>query len=173
MWSTCRLGLLVMALGMVVAWEVLHAPISGLPASAAVTPQLRVSTKQRDAASAALRAQRVEYMARSILARPLFAPSRRPNAAVAATAIAPVGASSLPRLTGVIIAPSARLALFAPVEGKIMTAMVGTIVEGYEVRSISLDDVILAGPDGEHELRTRFVHVLPHVIHARQEALAQ
>jgi hypothetical protein len=102
-----------------------------------------------------------------ILARPLFAASRRPVPGLSSQV------AGLPRLTGVIIAPGTSVALFLPSNGKILVAANGGAVLGYEVRSIAPDEVVLAGQDGEHVLHTRFSRVVPHVIHAQQEASAQ
>jgi hypothetical protein len=121
---------------------------------------------------AALRAKALTDLAQRILARPLFAPSRRPLSVVAIAA-APQVVAALPRLAGLIFTPTGSLAMFAPVDGKVVTLAQGDNIGSYVVRSISPNTVVLSGPAGQRELRTSFVRVTPHVIHADQEASAQ
>jgi general secretion pathway protein N len=138
------------------------------PATDAVTIGPPLPSARQSDASKELQAKTLADIVRSILARPLFAPSRRP----AAVAIAGPGIAEPPRLAGVIIAADAHLALFAPAEGKVMAVAIGGNVGSYVVNSVSPNAVVLSGPSGERELHPSYVHVTPHVIHAQQEASA-
>nr|WP_294502387.1 hypothetical protein [uncultured Rhodopila sp.] len=85
----------------------------------------------------------------AILARPLFSPDRRP-AAGAARSI-----SGLPRLTGIVVTGSRKLAIFAG-PGKPMVAEQGMRLGAYEVTAISDAGVTVAGPEGTSVLRPIF-----------------
>ncbi len=83
--------------------------------------------------------------AATILARPLFDPSRRPPAG-------PAAAGSL-RLSGVVVGPFGRLAIFEPAQGgKPVVVRVGERVGGAIVRAIAPDRVLVAGIDGPRVL---------------------
>ncbi len=86
---------------------------------------------------------------RTILERPLFSPSRRPNAAAAAVATAP------PRLAGIIVGPAGDHAIFAGVGDRAVLAGVGAQVGPYLIRAITADGVDVGGPKGNE-------HLLPH-----------
>ncbi len=80
----------------------------------------------------------------AIAARPLFAPTRRPDAARAASAI-----ETRYRLLGIVIAGAARHALLAPIAGgPALELAEGGAVEGWTVRKIESDRVLLASPAG-------------------------
>jgi hypothetical protein len=167
-WTGC-LWLLTAALSVGLALEVEHALTWQPPATdAAAKPQPPLSFKHGDA-PAIEPAESIQ----TILARPIFAPSRRPPAVVVAQAIAPPAVAKLPRLTGVVTSPSDRRALFAAAEGEVMEVAEGSSIGDYVVRSISPNEVVLAGPGGERELHPSSLKIIPHVIHALQEASAQ
>lgn len=89
-----------------------------------------------------------------ILARPLFSLSRRP---VAPVEMASAAKAAWPRLTGVMVSNTLRTAIFAgPAEGKSLVVTDGGWVGRYRVRSISVGQVVLTGPDGETILRPTF-----------------
>ena len=91
----------------------------------------------------------------AILARPLFAASRRPADAPAAGP-APV-AASLPRLAGVLVHGDSRSAIFAATgSGRPAVVGEGGRVGGYTVQSIEAGQVTLAGPGGKEVLRPVF-----------------
>ena len=97
-------------------------------------------------ADAQLAARRQEY-SRVILERPLFSPSRRPNAAVAAAAATP------PRLAGIILGPTGDHAIFAGSgDARAVLAGVGAQVGPYQIRAISAGGVDVTGPDGRQRL---------------------
>ncbi len=91
--------------------------------------------------------------AETTLARPLFAPGRRPGV----SAPAPLAVSvPLPRLAGVIIDGSTRRAIFAGAEGKAVLAQVGGIIAGFTIQTIEPGQVTLASADGPRTLRPSF-----------------
>jgi hypothetical protein len=95
----------------------------------------------------------------AVLARPLFNPDRRPAGP------APVAASQdagLPRLTGIMITPNGRSAIFAPAGGgKPAVVAEGGSLGVYVVQTISLGEVVLTGPDGSHSLNPTLDHMSP------------
>lgn len=91
----------------------------------------------------------------TILAHPLFNADRRP---VAPTAVGPgPAAAGLPRLSGVLVSPAGRRAIFAGPEG----ARPITIAEGghlgvYTITRIDEGSVTVTGPDGPRQIRPSF-----------------
>lgn len=152
------LWLLATALAMILTWELTPGAISE-PAIPAVAVRLGAAPiAGRQEISAALRAREYSKYERTILARPLFAPSRRLSAAATVRSSVAI----LPRLTGVIIAPGTRLAMFASAEGKHVTATMGATVGGYVVTSIAPAAAMLLGPDGVRQVHIGFSHTTPH-----------
>ena len=87
----------------------------------------------------------------TILARPLFAPNRRPPAGLAA---APAG---LPRVAGILVHGDSRSVIFAAAGGgKPQVVAEGAEVAGFRVRSIESGQVTVVGPDGPLVLRPSF-----------------
>lgn len=83
-----------------------------------------------------------------ILARPLFSPTRHS---------VEVGVRGLPRLTGIIVAGSQRMAIFAgPSDGHPIIAQTGTHIGAYEVQTVAGDGVTVAGPTGISMIRPAF-----------------
>ena len=102
---------------------------------------------------------RLQRWAATSLARPLFNPDRRPVAAVEAGSNASAG---LPRLSGIMITEAGRRAIFAATgAGKPQVVEEGGTVGGNLVRSISVEEVVLIGPDGPHRLHLAFDQALP------------
>jgi len=88
------------------------------------------------------------------IARPLFAPDRRPRAAAGVATRAP---AVLPRLTGVMISAENRRAIFDSVDGaKSSLVSEGTVVAEFRVQKIEVGRVILLGPDGARVVRPSF-----------------
>ena len=104
--GTMLLGVLALALGGVVAAE-LAAPGA---APVAVPP---MPGRVPVAAAAPAGVGRVDGWVGTILARPLFSPSRRPAATAAAA-----GPGGLPRLAGVIVGPEGKTVIFAAAGGR-------------------------------------------------------
>jgi hypothetical protein len=110
------------------------------------------------AGAADARSQR-DVRVRAILARPLFSPDRRP-AAAAARSIA-----GLPRLTGIVVTGTRKVAIFAA-PGKAVVAEEGLRLGAYEVTAISDAGVTVAGPEGTTMLRPIFDPAPPPVTKA-------
>jgi hypothetical protein len=90
---------------------------------------------------------RAEWL-NEIMARPLFSPTRRP---VETTV------SGLPRLTGIVVAGSERVAIFAaPGNQNPIVAHSGARVGAYEVQTIGDEGVTVAGPGGTTLIRPIF-----------------
>lgn len=88
---------------------------------------------------------------RDIVARPLFSPDRRP---VTANTHSVAG---LPRLTGIVVAGSRRLAIFAAgTNGRPIVVEAGSHVGVYSVRDIADGAVTVVGPEGTSVIRPIF-----------------
>jgi hypothetical protein len=138
---------LVMCLGGIVAVELHEADMPGLHPAAA----RQVKPPSQKAAGVA--PDRAASWAGTVLARPLFSRTRRPSAIAA-----PFAASSpgLPRLSGIMISPAGKSAIFSPAGGKPIIAEEGGHVGAFTVRSISANRVTIDGPGGITVLRTVF-----------------
>ncbi|MBV9782219.1 MAG: hypothetical protein JO264_00215 [Acidisphaera sp.] len=92
-------------------------------------------------------------LVRSLLARPLFSPGRRPPADAVAT---PKG-EPLPRLTGIVVSPAGRYALFQPganLRTRVLVA--GEAIGGWTVRDVAADAITLAQGSQSLVLRPAF-----------------
>lgn len=89
-----------------------------------------------------------------ILARPLFSSTRRPPTATG-DANTDTGLDDT-RLTGIVIEPGHRLAIFAPNGAKALMVTEGGTVAGWRVDSITPQEVSLSGPDGTKTLQPKF-----------------
>ena len=104
-------------------------------------------------------ADRLQRWAATSLARPLFNPDRRPVAVVGSGSTA---AAALPRLSGIMITEAGRRAIFAATGAdKPQVVAEGGTVGGNLVQSITLEEVVLVGPDGPHKLHLAFDRQLP------------
>ncbi len=88
-----------------------------------------------------------------LLARPLFSRTRRPPVQAEAGV---VEANVMPRLSGIIISPTRRLAIFAPKGSKPIVTREGSRVGRFTIRTICPNWVAVVGPDGSQILRTAF-----------------
>jgi hypothetical protein len=89
-----------------------------------------------------------------ILARPLFAATRRPAAVAARTATAP---ANLPRVAGILVNGRSRSVIFAAREGgRPVVVHEGAQVGAYTVESIEAGQVTLLGPGGAQVLHPSF-----------------
>jgi hypothetical protein len=105
-------------------------------------------------------ANQVRRWEAAVLARPLFNPDRRPLGQ--APAASGGGDAGLPRLTGIMITPNGRSAIFAPAGGgKPAVVAEGGSLGPYVVQTISLGEVVLTGPDGSHSLNPTLDHMNP------------
>jgi hypothetical protein len=105
---------------------------------------------------AALRAHadNVQAWVGPILARPLFSPDRRPAAGMDDAAAA--GVPGLPRLTGILVGPFGRSAIFASNASKPIVLGEGGRIDAYTVQSIDAAEVQLDGPSGVQRLQPAF-----------------
>jgi len=121
-----------------IGWELSGSPNMTSPVvarpPAAGAPASRMPT-ERD--------QTQEWIA-TVLARPLFSPNRRPPAEHRE---ASGGAVGLPRLTGIMVGPFGRSAIFAG-EPRPVVVPEGGRINGYIVTTIDATEVKVAGPEG-------------------------
>jgi hypothetical protein len=94
-----------------------------------------------------------------ILARPLFSPDRRPAGIVS-------DVRGLPRLTGIIVSDTRRIAIFASASGDhAIVGEVGTHIGVYEVKAVDDAGVTVLGPGGTSVIRPLFDSGPPPVKH--------
>ena len=109
-----------------------------------LTPSLLAGDSGRDPGHVAVSS---EQLARLILARPLFSPSRRPGHVA-------VGSTELPRLAGIIIGPAGARAIFASAGGsRAVVAGPGGRAGPYLIRAVDAAGVAVLGPAGPQILR--------------------
>ena len=92
---------------------------------------------------------------RTILARPLFTPGRRPPTVAAS------GGDGLPRLSAIIVGQGMASAIFAADGQKPLVVQPGGLVAGNKVQSISAEVVVLSTAGGLVALRPRFAGGAP------------
>jgi hypothetical protein len=117
----------------------------GAPLQAAAALPLDLTTADSGNPPAAVLAGRRA----ALLARPLFNPSRRP----------PVIASVqwvVPRLSGIMVTPTERIAVFSPVHGNPIIVAKNSRFGAFTVLFIGADSVMLQGPQGILVLRSGF-----------------
>lgn len=140
------LALLCGLFAAIIAAEVVARPQAADAGSAMPRPAIRPPPKPADTAHAA----RGPWLA-AVLARPLFAPDRRPVAGAVATD------PGLPRLAGIIATPEGTMAIFQPAgAGKPVLARNGAHVGGWEVAKIEGDSVHLQRAGERVVLTPRF-----------------
>jgi hypothetical protein len=101
-------------------------------------------------------AQAMAQAAMVALDRPLFSRDRRPGARGKDDGAAVAKSGALPRLSGIIVTPDRRFALFSDANGKSRGAVEGDAMDGYVIRLIQPEQIILSGPEGERVLRPAF-----------------
>jgi hypothetical protein len=89
--------------------------------------------------------------AKAILEKPLFSATRRPFVAEVH-----VVQPQAPRLSGIIISPSARLAIFAPDAGRQVIRQEGEQVDSFMVKQILPAKVVLVGAQGNFVVEPKF-----------------
>jgi hypothetical protein len=88
----------------------------------------------------------------AILSRPLFSVGRRPEAGVTTS-----DEAGLPRLTGLMVSPMGRVALFARSHaGNVQAIAEGGRIGPYVVESIQPTGVTVLGPRGQQVIRPSF-----------------
>lgn len=115
----------------------------------AITPT--PAAARADAVRAVPRAQpaRRDELLATTLARPLFSPARRPPEAAQTTA----SELSDKRLSGIVVEPDRRFAIFAVTGAKPLTVVEGDSVDGWRVESITPNEISLVGPKGNRTLQ--------------------
>jgi general secretion pathway protein N len=98
---------------------------------------------------------RYDELLATILARPLFSGTRRPpphrgNGAAADSGLADT------RLTGIVIVPGRRIAIFASTGAKALVVSEGETVSGWRVEHINPREVSLSGPSGTKTVQPKF-----------------
>lgn len=134
-------------LAAVIAWEIVDIPRGNV----APARPYDLAAKQ-DAPPA--RADDVQAWVRPILARPLFSPDRRPAAGL--DSVTAAGARGLPRLTGILVGPFGRSAIFASNGNTPIVLGEGGRIGAYTIKSIGAAEVRLDGPHGVQRLRPAF-----------------
>ena len=148
-----RLAILILAfvglaLGGVIALESAPGPLSGAaPRAAEVLHPGPIAPQAGDM-------RRVQGWVDTILDRPLFSPSRRPPPTVAGSGTSDPG---FPRLTGIVILPQQREAIFA-VPGKTHPVVVreGSRLNGVLIKSIDPGSVVVVDAAGARIIRPSF-----------------
>ena len=101
---------------------------------------------------------KIDDLVAGLLDRPLMDPSRRAHGAEPA---APATGSEVPRLSGVIIGPDGKRAIFATGSGRPQVLAEGERVGQTIIKTIMPDEVILAGSEGEQVIRLRHIPIVP------------
>ncbi len=145
----------LLTLGMVAATlvGVIRLELRGGPPNELRAPMPPPSQQQTRVSVSASRNQDDQNVS-TILARPLFSPTRR----APASAPAPKDAlPELPRLTGVIVTPAGNCAIFAGT-GDRKSVVIGEAarIGQYVVRSIEVNAVTVSGPGGQRVLHPAF-----------------
>jgi hypothetical protein len=142
-------GLSTIACGLAfaLAWEI----GAFAPDSDPVVPQHAVATAT---APEATPPDHVNEWVASILARPLFSPDRRPPAE--GSIVAGTELAGLPRLSGVLVGPFGRSAIFSPDGGKPIVVAEGARIAAWTVQAIQANAVEIVGPDGKRTVHPTF-----------------
>ena len=98
---------------------------------------------------------RYNELVATILARPLFSNTRRPPPRGDDNATADSGLADT-RLTGIVVLPGHRIAIFAPLGAKALVVSEGETVSGWRVERINPREVSLSGPSGTKTLQPKF-----------------
>jgi hypothetical protein len=119
----------------------------------------RAETSERSGAGlpAARRPPRemLDELLATILARPLFSSTRRPPQSAVSDGAASADLADT-RLTGIIIEPARRIAIFAITGAKPLRLTEGEAVSGWRIESITPREVALSGPSGTKTLEPKF-----------------
>ena len=119
--------------------------------SAVAAPSVVASPRAAGPAAASL-----DQWTKVVLARPLFAQSRKPSGEASTAVVA------LPRLAGIIASPDAAVAIFQPPGGvRPVVARHGDSIAGWEVTAVALDAVSLQKANDRVILRPSFTGAGP------------
>jgi hypothetical protein len=140
--------LAIAGLATTLAWEL--GAVASPGAQIAPRPRAAVATAPAAAAPDHTR----EWIV-AILARPVFSPDRRPVAAMA-SATGGRRPEGLPRLSGVLVGPFGRSAIFAADGGKPLVVNEGGRIGAWTVRTIDVGTVEVSGPGGAHTMHPSF-----------------
>jgi hypothetical protein len=150
-----RLVLLLLAAGCVLFGAIVYVELE--PDDAADAAVARVAARPETAAVVHRQpggAARLDELVATALARPLFSSTRRPPQSAAAGA-APDGDLADKRLTGIVITPGQRIAIFAIAGDKPLRVSEGEELSGWHIDNISLREVSLSGPGGTKVLQPK------------------
>jgi hypothetical protein len=149
------LGVVGVLLAAIIGYEVFSAEPGTTAEPAAAAP----AAPPKASASPALAPPRTAEWVANILARPLFSPYRKPDAAPAKEAApAPDQASNdLPRLAGIQLVGTSRHAIFQPTgDTPPLVVGEGETIAGWKVETIGLTSVKLTGPGGATTVEPKF-----------------
>ena len=146
-----RLPLLALVvLACIFAGFVLLEVRAGAPRGAAPIVAVPPPSSTRAVASAGVPAPTLQEWTQTILARPLFSPSRRPGHAAAASTV-------VPRLAGIIIDAKGARAIFAsPGDARAIIAGAGAHAGPYLIRAVAASGVSVVGPNGPQVLHPSY-----------------
>jgi hypothetical protein len=131
----------------IIAWEIGSAP---QPSEAPSHPPARLGASPANEPQADLTRDWIT----TVLARPLFSPDRRP--APNTPVVSGTGLPGLPRLTGILVGPFGRSAIFVANGRKPIVVAEGARIEAYTVKSIEAAGVRVLGPEGMQVLHPTF-----------------
>lgn len=89
----------------------------------------------------------------AILARPLFSPTRRPDATASGNDAGPDLADA--RLTGIVTLPPLKMAIFAVKGARPLVLGEGESVSGWRIDRITPEEIALSGPSGTQTLQPK------------------
>jgi len=98
--------------------------------------------------------EQVQDLLGTIIARPLFAPSRHPPDTPSSNRAAEDELKDV-RLTGILVEPHLRLAIFAVSGAKPLALSEGEALNGWRLESILPQEVLLSGPGGARTLELK------------------
>jgi hypothetical protein len=123
---------------------------TGGPAWNPVSPPAHETRARVDKAPADTSLSRIRQRVAIVLGRPLFNPDRRPDPSAQ-------NDNGLDRLSGVLVTPSGKMAIFAPRSGgKPVVVAPGGHIGDLVVTTIGDDTITVTGPDGPRVLRPSF-----------------
>jgi hypothetical protein len=150
-----RLVLILLLVGCALAAAIITAEVARTPDR---DEPVSVASPSPEAAPPSTRPEppgRYNELLAAILARPLFSTTRRPPPKGGDNETADSEFTDT-RLTGIVIAPGHRIAIFAPIGAKALIVSEGESVSGWRVERINPQEVSLSGPGGTRTLQPKF-----------------